>query len=190
MGKNTLNEMPLSRAEVEKLRGEDVFRWAEELLQKSLYGTDPKGKEVEGEIVRVQPFTGNKKGGYEDKTFSESQRSQGETLILFYHNSPQLFIVVDPLSQKIVWIRELNMGGKKVTFSKFLEALGMTRKSLGDRYNGEIQKKFDGVQAWSDNYQGSLKIGDPASGASRVQGEIKRLVTDLNEYSLGEFRKG
>lgn len=184
----------LSKREIEELRQERSGRWAEELLRKSIFVTTQDGDLLEGEIVCVEPFTGNEQGKQDDVRFREKQRKQGEVLILDRYGNPMLFLVANghPNKQEIIWIKQLRVReeggspkGKKMTFAAFLKQAGLDPKDLGN-----VLSQFDGVQAWDQDPESTLHIDDPRMGVQSIRAGIKKAAKDVNGWSLGEFHKG
>ena len=184
----------LTKKDVEQLRQENAGLWAEELLRKSIFVTTQKDNVLEGEIVCVEPFTGNESGLQDDRRFRKKERQQGEVLILDRYGNPMLFLVVDgnPEKQEIIWIKELRVrkeggstNGKKMKFTAFLKEAGIDPKDLEF-----VKDEFDGVQAWDPDRESTLHIDDPRTGVQSVRAGIKQAVKDVNEWSLGEFHKG
>lgn len=145
------------------------------LLNGSLVFNTPGGQN-EVEIVEVEPYVHREHDSFVDK-FNKKTRQTGEIMLTWMRGNPQVFLVVSPDQQRIVYLRKFRLGSNVATFKAICDTLGITKDQI-------------------DALDGQLLLGATADSLLRLQekpsAEIAdiRVATGKSVNSLGVLTKG
>lgn len=160
-----------------KLQEQDpVLAAGVELLNKTLSIRTPTGS-AEAEIVEVEPFIHTQHDSYVDK-FNNRPRKPGEIMLTWSMGNPLLFLVVALENQRIVRIKTLKYGGKKLTFPGLLKELKVSKSAV---------QALDGQKLRNAPPEALLRLVQQ-SQSDEVRRQIQK-VSGQGPNSLGIFTK-
>jgi hypothetical protein len=102
-----------------------------------LYINLPTGQ-TEVEISKVEPYVHNKHDSYVDK-FNAKDRKPGELMVTWSMGNPQIFYVVSPDHQRIVYLREFKIGNRICTAKALLDFFGLSKAQVSGLDGLQVQ---------------------------------------------------
>jgi hypothetical protein len=147
---------------------------AMQLLHQSLF-INTTGGNIEVEILEVEPYVHTQHDSFVDK-FLKKDRQPGELMVTWQMGNPQLFYVVSPENQRIVYLRKFRLGNNESTFKAIAASCGLKKEDIN---------ALDG-QLLTDQSSSVLSI------RNRQHDEMVDVLTSKGKggaNSLGMFRK-
>jgi hypothetical protein len=145
-----------------------------QLLNGKLHIQFPSGQ-TEVEIVKVEPYMHKKTDGYVKK-FNAKDRKAGELMVTWSMGNPQIFYVVSPDHQRIVYLREFKIGNVVCTAKALIEKFGLTKAQV---------EGLDGLQVQNPAVNSIARVELNTSAAT----ESIRRETSGHVNSLGIMTK-
>lgn len=181
---------PISKKEMTTLEKYPEFQEGRDLLTKELIINTVSGPK-RLRITQFEPFTGMKQPSHQ-AAFEAKSRQPGEFFILWNRGIvPMLCLVVDSSKGSIVWIREANLDGERVSAQKLIAELGLDRKNFPQGSSGATlyRNAVDGAVDGQDAHDKSnaIRIEAPRKPEDIGPIEIRKLVAQRAENSLGVF---
>lgn len=183
---------PLTKAELRNLSAEEAFRDGLVLLERAVLVDTSEGQK-QLKITAVEPFSCLLKA-QDKRAFEAKSRAKGEVFMTWYIANPFLNIVVDPDTQSVVCIKEVEIDGRRISNPQaILAELGIDRSKFDDGkdgfrpYKDQTMQKLDGLQTHSDDPSQDIRIAELAETTSQVL-EIRRVTNaKIAQNSLGIF---